>query len=301
MEEKSAATKKRISYLFLNKLGEILIENGKIDLAISLFKKAINSCKWENLKNVVFFGTLTEDNVKDHLIKFYLNCYYNNLGEAYCKKKEFKKAIDYYMKIDDPNNILEEDAHLSIADCYIQMNKIDEAMKVLINIYRIYTSKKSFDLLKSLYKKRHGNLANFSAYIKDTSHSNAVYDNIRNINFLSNYKDKIVILGLHKSSCSACLKLLLVLRKLEKKFSLNENVIFINLFSENEHNLVMNSIKVDKSLYRTMIDELNVNALPYVLLVDKKGHIRYRMTGFNEHKNYIKNLKSKINSLLEEK
>jgi len=99
-----------------------------------------------------------------------------------------------------------------------------------------YTSKKSFDLLKSLYKKRHGNLANFSAYIKDTSHSNAVYDNIRNINFLSNYKDKIVILGLHKSSCSACLKLLLVLRKLEKKFSLNENVIFINLFSENEHN-----------------------------------------------------------------
>jgi tetratricopeptide (TPR) repeat protein len=273
----------------LNELGEFLLEKGNIDIAILLFEKACNSCEWENLKNNVFFGTLKNEKQKDNIIKHYSNASYYYLGGAYFAKEEFDKAISCYSKTIEGDSMLREDALIDIAKCHISLNNESEAVRILGDVNREYGSKKAFDLLKETFNRNYEDFDNFP---------NTQIDNVKNTEYFSKYRDKIVIFGLHSSTCNPCLRFLKMSIKLRNKFSYREDIVFVNLFEENKNKLVLDSMIVDKSLFRKIEENLNIWRLPHILIIDKKGNIIYRIIGFEEEMENFQDLEYKLELLL---
>jgi len=281
----------------LIKLGKLILKNGKAELAIKLFQKAKNSCEWNKLKNNVFMGRLIRIETKNNIISSWLNYSYYNLGKAHYTIGEYRKALEYYSQISDSDTSFTEDVHTDMARCYISLNNNSEAMRILINSYKKFSSPKLLELLKEIYKEKYGSLDRFTYYLSDSSNFHNSNEHVKNIKLFSDYKGKIVIFALHRSSCNACVKIIEVLAKLENLFKNNEEIVFINLYQKSGPKLNMKSIMVDRDLFNRLIKELNVPGVPYTFIIDKEGNIRYRMPGFKDNVNIFADMKARIEIL----
>lgn len=54
-------------------------------------------------------------------------------------------------------------------------------------------------------------------------------------------------------------------------------------------------------MFSAIANEFNVQSIPYVMIIDKHGDIRYRIIGFKEDQDYLGNLEAWIISLLKER
>lgn len=287
----------------LIQLGKLILNNGNAELALTLFKKASHSCKWNYLKNDVFLGPLIRTEDKKNLISFYLNTSYLYLGKAHYAIGEYKEALEFYRKIVDLDNNLTEEVYVDMARCFISLNNHGEAMRILLNSYKKLSSPKLLDFLKKIYIDKYGNLDRFRSYLTNPSNFGNKYENVKNIGFFSNFKGKIIILALHQFSCNVCNEILEVLAKLEKTFEHNKEIVFINLYEKNAPKLNLKSIKSNKDLYLNLIKDLNITIIPYTLIIDKKGNIIYRMAGFESNVNMdmFSDFKVRIKTLSNEK
>jgi len=286
----------------LIQLGKLILESGEAELALTLFKKANNSCKWNYFKNDVFMGPLIRIEDKNNLISFYLNRSYFYLGKAHYAIGEFKEALEYYRKIVelDNNNFMEE-VQTDIARCYISLNDNSEAMRILLNSYQKFSSPKLLDFLKKVYAKKYGSLDRFTSYLTNSSNFENKYENVNSIGFFSNYKGKILIFILQRSSCYACNKIIEVLAKLEKNFGNSNKIAFINLYEQNAPKLNLESIKENRDLYIKVTKKFNFSIVPITLIIDKEGNIRFRIVGFENNENSFADFKARIEILLKEK
>jgi len=276
----------------LNLLGESILDKDKTDLAISLFTRAIDSCIWRNLKNTVFFGPLIIPEEKRNLILTLLNGSYFNLGRAYYKKGEFKKALDNYLQIKEADGQFGEDVIMSIANCYINLGNRGEGFRILTKLYRDTGSKKAIKMLDDVFRKEQD-----ASISNEGSGFEEGLDSVNHIPYFNEYKNKIIVLGLHRSSCIACLKLLNELTKLENKLRSIDDVIFINLFYENEPGLKLDSAIIDRDLFIKIVLEFKLKGVPGLLIIDKNGKVRYRMSGYRDDVKYLEDLDDRISFL----
>jgi len=265
----------------LNKLGELMLDGGKVELAILLFEKSVNSCKWDNLKNNVVFGSIIRPEEKDDIISLHINNSYYYLAKSYFLKGEFNTALDYFKRIKNVDGPFLEDVSIYIGKCYINLGDKNKGRRIILNLYRNTGSKKALNILEDTFKQKYENLSNFS---EKTFSSDSAYDNLKHIRYFDNYKNKLVVLGLYRTGCDACLKLLDVMVKLENQPKFKRDVVFINLFYKNEPELALSSIKVDQDLYRTILLELDIEGV-----------------GFRDNENYLDDLAYRILFFMKEK
>jgi tetratricopeptide (TPR) repeat protein len=272
----------------INKCGELLLNSEKEETAILLFEKAYNSCNWNDLKNNVIFGTITNENERDSSIAMHKNIAMYNLGKAYFKIHDIAKSMYYFKKINETDNVLNEDSYLYLANCYQAINNINEAKKILKYTYYKYGSKKAHEHLMLINS---GN--NDIIFNKESN-----YKNISDIRYLMNFNNKYIVLGLYETDCKACLIIFDIITKIEKKYLSSNDIVFLNIFYENNANLYGKNIFLNKELYYEIVSKLGINNIPYILFIDKKKNIIYTKIGMKDNEDNMDDIEYKIGRLI---
>ncbi len=119
--------------------------------------------------------------------------------------------------------------------------------------------------------------------------------------FLKNYQGKVILLDFWATWCPPCRQAIPHLINLYEKFGNKNFIIFGVGFDEKEKLIEMKkemNIKYPILIGNNEIAKYyQVQAIPTLVLLDKKGKIYYREVGFSEEG--IKELESKITELLE--
>jgi thiol-disulfide isomerase/thioredoxin len=154
-------------------------------------------------------------------------------------------------------------------------------------------------LLSRLFIEKYGSLDSFDNYLRicNKSYAKILISSIKGGEYFSKFNGEVVVIVLHSATCTACIKLLEIMIKLEKKFQSQKNVVFMNLFYNNKPKLPYGSIYSDRKLYSSMVEGLNVNGVPYILIIDGEGYIRYKMAGLKRDKDYFKDMEHLIRVL----
>lgn len=107
---------------------------------------------------------------------------------------------------------------------------------------------------------------------------------------LANYKGKVVFVDMWFVYCRSCLRAMEEMKELKKEFE-KKGVEFvfitgakaspINYWQKMIPNIGGNHYRVTNEIYRYLIDErFKMNGLPYYMIVNKKGEIKYTYCGF---------------------
>lgn len=211
-----------------------------------------------------------------------------NLGKAYFKIHDFSKSMFYFKKINETDNVLNEDSYLYLANCYQAINNISEASKILNYTYYKYGSKKAYNNLMLI------DSGNNNIIFKIASN----YKNISDIRYLMNYNNKYIVLGLYETNCKACLIIFDIITKIEKKYLSSNEIIFLNIFYENNANLFGTNILLNKELYYEIVSKLGITNIPYILFIDKNKNIIYTKIGMNDNEDNMDDIDYKIGRLI---
>ncbi len=105
---------------------------------------------------------------------------------------------------------------------------------------------------------------------------------------LSDYKGKVVFLDFWASWCPPCRNSIPAIKNLHKEMSGNSNVIILGINAGESSNTVTNFIKKQGINYtvlygnNTTMQNYSVNGIPAFFIIDKKGNIAKRYTGYSE-------------------
>jgi thiol-disulfide isomerase/thioredoxin len=123
--------------------------------------------------------------------------------------------------------------------------------------------------------------------------------------FVSAYHGKVVVLSFWASWCGYCLKELPVLEKIQRVLGKDRiEVIAVNIdkdrgdYFKMKRQLKNFELTMARDETHTVADEFGVNALPFLVMVDKSGRVAHTWKGYPESK--LDLIVEQINGLLDE-
>ena len=121
----------------------------------------------------------------------------------------------------------------------------------------------------------------------------------------SDYKDKVIILDFWATWCKPCKK---QFPQIEKLYKENNNVALFVINSQiggdtfEKTTEFISQSKYDlpfvNDLESLTYKSFNIRALPCLIMIDKKGRIRYIHTGYNESENFYENIHDNLDIIL---
>ncbi|MDP2176106.1 MAG: redoxin domain-containing protein [Bacteroidota bacterium] len=127
----------------------------------------------------------------------------------------------------------------------------------------------------------------------------------------SDYTNKVVVMDFWGTWCRPCIEEFPEMEKAYKNYKGNKEVAFFIVNSNmNGDNFDKTMKFINRNSYdlpfvfdieRITADKFDVTSLPTVIIIDKKGIIRYKHYGYQESSNFNKKLCGYIDELLEEK
>ena len=126
----------------------------------------------------------------------------------------------------------------------------------------------------------------------------------------SEYTDKVIILDFWATWCAPCKKQFPLIEKLYKENKENNNVAFfiinphiggdtfkkaLRFINQSEYDLPFVN-DMESMTYKSF----NVSAIPYTIIIDKKGIIRFTHTGYNESENFYEKIYNNLDIILNE-
>ena len=122
---------------------------------------------------------------------------------------------------------------------------------------------------------------------------------------LSAHRGKVVVLSFWASWCTYCLKELPVLEKIQRVLGKERiEVIAVNIDRNRSNFLAMRrqlrnfEFTMARDERQAVADQYGANLLPFLVMVDKSGHVAYVHTGYSEKQ--LDGFVEEINGLLDE-
>ena len=189
---------------------------------------------------------------------------------------------------------------------YVRLNFSTKPVKALgfLSLYSLSVLFLGFVALpawldSSMWEKVNGEAPNFTLLNLDG-------DTIRS----SEYTDKVIILDFWATWCVPCKKQFPLLENIYTEYKENNNVAFFIVNPQIGGDTFEKSLKfIHQSGYdlpfvydiqSLTYKDLKVAALPCLIIIDKKGVVRYTHTGFNESENFDEILRKHLDTMLNE-
>lgn len=124
----------------------------------------------------------------------------------------------------------------------------------------------------------------------------------------SEYADKVIILDFWATWCGPCIKQFPLIEKLYNKNKGNDDIAFFIVNSQTRGDTHEKALKfINKSEYNLPFvndikslayKKFDVSALPHLIIIDKKGMVRFTHTGYAESDNFYKIFNKHIDMIL---
>jgi thiol-disulfide isomerase/thioredoxin len=116
---------------------------------------------------------------------------------------------------------------------------------------------------------------------------------------LDDYRGKIIVMNFWATWCGPCLTEMPLFEKTIAKYKADKDVIFLAITTDEDRELVAPFLKQYKfNLPVAHAEYLNdlfaVSSIPTTIILDRKGEIAFRQTGFNSHEDFVEVLSEKI-------
>jgi len=123
---------------------------------------------------------------------------------------------------------------------------------------------------------------------------------------LSKLKGKVVLVNFWATWCGPCRRELPEFQKTYEKYRKNKKVVFLALNVDKKREVVKPFIKKNRFTFpvlygdsKTSID-YGAYSIPYLVIIDRLGQIRFKHTGYNSQVDNVALLSSEIDQLLKE-
>jgi thiol-disulfide isomerase/thioredoxin len=116
---------------------------------------------------------------------------------------------------------------------------------------------------------------------------------------LDDYRGKIIVMNFWATWCGPCLTEMPLFEKAVSKYKADKDVVFLAITTDDDREMVAPFLKQYKFnlpvAYAEYINEhFAISSIPTTIILDRKGEISFRQTGFNSHEDFVEVLSDKI-------
>lgn len=236
------------------------------------------------------------------------------LAIAYFRQNKFEDSKNEFLK--SIQTFPEPESYYYLAKIYLNENAYSAAEAILVSGLKLRSGAsdsfrlKSFDLLRSIYASRNGNLSGYNEYIAKLDRNivqekasvlknnmAAIPEDFKPIAAINSsgelintamYKGKPIILNFWTLSCRICVEELPSLSALDDMYKNNKDVVVLNINLDFDRNIVnryleKNGLTINFVLASKNIDRNLIARVPMMIALDREGKLRYQHIGLNRN------------------
>ncbi|MFT3824175.1 MAG: TlpA disulfide reductase family protein [Chitinophagaceae bacterium] len=244
--------------------------------------------------------------------------YSTSLANIYLEQKKYKEALPYIREAHDSAKEVRAGINAAYAQVLVGLHKDQQAFDIIDEAVKAgQATAEMKTLLKTLYTKVKGSDAGYDEYIASVNTILAakirkdlakqiinqpapgftLKDVDGNTVSLADLKGKVVLLDFWATWCGPCKRSFPAMKMAVEKFKNDPNVqfVFIHTWEKEEHAIDSARSYIVKNNYpfrvamdlknaqgvNEVVESYKVSVIPAKFVIDKKGNIRFRFTGFS--------------------
>jgi thiol-disulfide isomerase/thioredoxin len=281
-------------------------------ISTSLKPKRVSAAQWQErkeqgiasvylLRGKVQADLGADDKARADFMKSYKTAHLAGtaiaLGELAEKRKNIDEAVDYYLQ--------------GFAMALSGDDKVD-LKSLRRKIGQLYSSKNGSEvglgdrLLKvhdTFSKEREERLAKLEPPNINAGIGDALKFTLTKLDGaplkLDEYRGKIIVMNFWATWCGPCMTEMPLFEKTIAKYKADKDVVFLAITTDEDRELVAPFLKQYKfnlpvAHAEYLNDHFAISSIPTTIILDRKGEIAFRQTGFNSREDFVEVLSEKI-------